>query len=610
VVGATKLTAELAATAAEGPDFIGAVLLIASVVALFLATFLIRNTYTIILAVRSRELALLRCVGASRAQLARSVLLEAAIVGALAAVAGLLLGIGIAKGLAVLLQIGGAITVDVIGSPSQIMPRTVLVALEVGIVVASVSAWRPVRRSTRVPPVAALRGDAFGLDRRSGRARATLGALAVAAGCVFILTGAVAEPVHGRHIQVGSALAAVGVVLLGPVLAPRLAIAIAAPIRRTVGVVGTLARNNAVRSPGRTAATALPIAIGLGLVGFLLTLANGTKTSIVDTVDRTLQADYQVRAFGQRTAMSTRVADRLAGLPEVAAVASVRSTSAYVGADRVSVAAADPARLAAALSLDVTEGALANVDTGGVAVTRQIAEAKGLRIGSPVTLRLANRDGTFTVRVIYDADPEALALNQLAVFHYLIGPANYQRLGGPPGLDTVYVSTRDGVAPEEARAAIAGAVAQYPNVEVLGRDDVQRRSAAPIDPALRVYYSLFALMILIALFGIANTLALSILERVREIGVLRAVGMHRGQVRAMIRWEAAIISGIGTVLGLGLGAFVGWAATRALAQTATGIPVFPLVACAATAVTAGVLVTILPARRAAGVNIIRALATE
>ena len=173
------------------------------------------------------------------------------------------------------------------------------------------------------------------VDRRVGRVRTALGGLAVAAGCAAVAIGAAAEPVRGRNIQVGSALAAVGVLLLAPVLAPRLAIAVAAPLRRMVGVVGTLARDNAVRSPRRTAATALPIAIGLGLVGFLLTLATGTKDSVVDTVDRTLHADYQVQTFGRRTAMSPGVADVLATRPELAAVTSVRSTNASVGADRV-----------------------------------------------------------------------------------------------------------------------------------------------------------------------------------------------------------------------------------------------------------------------------------
>ena len=610
VVVASELAAELAATAAEGPDFIGTVLLVASVIALFLATFLIRNTYTIILAARSRELALLRCVGASRAQLGRSVVLEAAIVGVLSGAAGLMLGIGVAKGLAVLLQTGGAITVDVIGSPSRITPRTVAVALGVGVVVASVSAWRPVRRATRVAPVAALRGDAFGVDRRAGRVRAALGGLAVAAGCAAVLIGAVAEPVRGRHIQVGSVLAAAGVLLLAPVLAPRLAMAVAAPLRRMVGIVGTLARDNAVRSPRRTAATALPIAIGLGLVGFLLTLATGTKDSVVDTVDRTLRADYQVQAYGRRTTMSPVVADLLADRPELDAVTPVRSTNVSVGADRFSVAAADPVGLASALSLDVTAGALADVGAGDIAVNRRVAEAAGLEVGSSVAVGLPDGTETFTVRAIYDADPEALALNQMAVFHFVIGPADYPRLGGPPGLDTVYASIRPGVDPDQARTAIAAATVGFPNVEVLGRDDVRQRTAALIDPALRVYYSLFALMILIALFGIANTLALSILERVREIGLLRAIGMHRGQVRAMIGWEAAILAGIGTVLGLGLGAFVGWATTRALTQTGTGIPMLALAACAAAAAVAGTLVSVVPARRAARTTIIRALATE
>jgi putative ABC transport system permease protein len=210
---------------------------------------------------------------------------------------------------------------------------------------------------------------------------------------------------------------------------------------------------------------------------------------------------------------------------------------------------------------------------------------------------------TFTVRAIYDAsDLGGYALAHLPVFDALIPPADYERLVGDPSVATVYASARDGVTPAAARAAIARALADHPTVEITGRDELCRRAGAELDPALRVYYSLFGLMILIALFGIVNTLTLSALERIRELGLLRVLGMQRRQVRTMLRWEAAIVAATGTVVGLALGALLGWAATRALELSATDVPIGLLAACAGAAVVASMLAASPAARRAARVD--------
>jgi putative ABC transport system permease protein len=617
------LDAELA-RAAEPPPLFAQLFLIASLVALFIGTFLIRNTYTIVLASRSRELALLRCVGAGRGQLRRAVLLEAAIVGAAASLGGLVLGVAVGWGLGSLLEAGGAVAVDVTGPTPQVLPRTVAVALAVGTLTALVSAWSPARRATRVPPVAALRGDVFALDRRVGRLRAVLGGLFLLGGGSLVLAGGLADPAVDALVGAGAALSGVGVLVLGPVLAPPIARLVGAAVRRGRGVAGRLAADNALRSPRRAAATTLPLVIGLALIGFLITLAAGSRASTVGGFDQTLRADFRMQAFNPDVAISPDVPQRLAALPELAAVASFQAADADLttgpgpgggggGGSAVELAGVDPTGLAAVLALPVTDGALADLADGGIALRRGIAAERGATVGSTVRLRAGvdSAEQTFTVRAIYDtSDLGGYAVAHLPIFDSLITPADYQRLVGDPAVATVYASVREGVTPAAAHAAIARALAGHPTVEITGRDELRRRAAAELDPALRVYYSLFGLMILIALFGIVNTLVLSARERIRELGLLRVLGMQRHQVRAMLRWEAAIVAATGAAVGLALGALVGWATTRALDLSVTDVPAGQLAACAGGAVLVSMLVAAIPARRAARVDVLRALATE
>ncbi|TDC78147.1 FtsX-like permease family protein [Micromonospora sp. KC606] len=617
------LDAELV-RAAEPPPLVARIFLIASLVALFIGTFLIRNTYTIVLASRARELALLRCVGASRGQLRRAVLLEAAIVGAVASLGGLALGVAVGWGVASLLKTGGAVAVDVTGHTPQVLPRTVAVTLAVGILTALVSAWSPVRRATRVHPVAALHGDVFALDRPVGRLRAVLGGLFLFGGTGLVLAGGLADPAVDAMVGAGAALSGLGVLVLGPVLAPPIARLVGAAVRRGRGVAGRLAADNAVRNPRRAAATTLPLVIGLALIGFLTTLAAGSRASTVGGFDQTLRADFRMQAFNRDVAMSPDVPRRLAAVPEVAAVASFQVADAELttgpgpdgaagGGSVVDLAGVDPTRLAAVLALPVTDGALADLADGGIALRRGIAAERGATVGSTVRLRTGagGATQTFAVRAIYDtSDLGGYAVAHLPVFDSLITPAAYERLVGDPAVATVYASVRDGVTPAAARAAIARALADHPTVEITGRDELRRRAAAELDPALRVYYALFGLMILIALFGIINTLALSALERIRELGLLRVLGMQRRQVRAMLRWEAAIVAATGTAVGLALGALLGWAATRAFDLSATEVPVGLLAGSAVAAVVASMLAAGPPARRAAGVDVLHALASE
>ena len=607
-----ELAAERARNASPSEGGTSQIFFVASVVALFVGMFLIRNTFTIVLASRTRELALLRCVGASRAQLRRSVLLQAAAVGALASLAGLLAGVALAQGLGALLRSADEAVVDVTG-PTRVLPRTVVVALAVGVGTTVVSAWSPARRASRVPPVAALRGDVLALDRREGRARALAGAVLAAAGIGLVLVGALDDPVESAYLVAGVIATALGVLALGPVLARALARLLGVPVTRVAGVAGGLARGNAVRSPRRTSATVLPLVIGITLVTFLATLAAGTRASASGGLDRTLRAHYRLAAPGvgmHQPRISPRVAERLAGLPELAAVAAFRDADATVAGQANGVTAVEPAQLGKVLSLAVTGGALSHLGDGGIAVSRQAADNLRLGVGSLVTVRTSRGRLDLTVRAVYDLSRvDAFARQELPLGDFLVTTADHRRLAGEDGLTMVLARRRDGVSPAAARAAIERAVADYPNVDIAARAELRRRAAAAIDPALRLFYSLLGLAIVIALFGIVNTLALSVLERVRELGLLRAIGMDRAQVRAMVRWEAVMIAAIGAVIGLGLGAFIGWAVSRDLDLPAT-LPAGQLTLVAAAAIATGVLAAALPARRAAKVDVLRAIATE
>ena len=312
--------------------------------------------------------------------------------------------------------------------------------------------------------------------------------------------------------------------------------------------------------------------------------------------------------------MAPEVQQRLSTLPDVAGVAAVQMADAELSAGNraatsVNLAGADPDSLEAGLAL---HGGLSDVTTGGIALRSSFAQAYGLKLGSPVLLRLVGgRSQSFTVRALYDTKGWGdLVTAKYADFDAVIPPADFQRLTGDPGIATIYASARDGVSVAAAKTTIKHALADQPTVEITSRDELRQQVVADLNPALRVYYSLFGLMILIALFGIVNTLALSVLERVREIGVLRVLGMQRQQVRAMFRWEATIIAATGSTVGLTLGALIGWSTTRALNLSTAEVPVGWLAACAAGAALASMLAGALPARRAAKISVLRAIATE
>ena len=577
-------------------------LLTFALVALFVGSFIIHNTFSIAVAQRGRELALLRALGATRRQVLRSVLVEAAVVGLAAGLAGVIAGIGVAVGLKGLLAAFG-FTVPAAGV--LVTPRTVEVALLTGLVVSVAAAFLPARRAARVAPLAALREVAVDTSGRSRR-RLVAGLLTTLAGGGAVLLGLLsgsdgALPVVG----LGGAVLFVGVTVLGPVIAGPVSRALGAPLAALGGMPGRLARANALRQPKRTAGAAAALMVAVSLVGFATIVAASSKVASTAHLDRTFTADYTVEPGPFGAGLPPGLTERLDALPEVKAAAATRQGLAVVDGARVDLVGIDPPTFAEVSDLGVSAGRLADLDGDGIAVRDTLAAAKGWSVGDRVGARFADTGPrTLTVAAVYR--------NGDVVGDHVVGlPVFEANLAG--ALDgRVLIDRAAGVGVDEARTAIERVVADYPSATLLDQDQLERAQSAQIDQVLNFVYILLALAVVVALLGIANTLSLATLERTRELGLLRAVGMTRRQVRASVRLESVIVALLGTVLGTAVAVFLGWAMVTTVAGDGATfvVPAIQLGAIALAAALAGVLAAVLPARRAARLDVLAAVATE
>jgi putative ABC transport system permease protein len=585
-------------------------LLVFALIALFVGSFIIYNTFSIIVAQRTRELALLRAVGASRGQVVRSVLLEALVVGAAASAIGVVAGLGLASGLNALVRsVGFAGPETPLVVPFTVVATSVLV----GTVITVVAASFPARRAATIAPVAAMR-DLGQEDERTSRRRVVAGILLLVAGIavayreLFVIDDGSVE-----RLGFGALLVFLGVAVLGPLTTPRMARLLGRPLPRLVGVDGKLAVGNAVRSPKRTAVTASAIMIGVGIVGFIAIVAASVKASTSDAIDTSVLGQYVIDTDGfGPTALPASVADEVGALPEVQAAAGARGSFAVVDGDDQLVVAADPTQLTQLIEFEDVAGSLADLDDTGVAISLDRAQADGLELGQTVTATFL-QGGTLdlTVQSIYDTE------FRLRGSGFLVTQELFDR-NVPAPLRTdraVYVRLADpsveGVA--AARPALEAIVDEVPGAELQDVDEFRRSQTERADQFLVIVYVLLALALVIAIVGVVNTLLLSVHERTRELGLLRAVGMSRRQVRSSIRWESVIISLIGTFTGLVIGLAFGWALVRALEDdgiTAFLIPWGQLVAVVVLAAVAGVGAALYPAWRASRLDVLTAIATE
>ncbi len=594
VITGAALVAEDQASLAEDFAAFDTMLLVFAFVAVFVGAFIIYNTFSITVAQRTREMAMLRAIGASGRQVKRSVLTEAVAIGTLASAAGLVAGIGVASGLRAMLSQFG---VDLPNGPMVISPTAMLASFSVGLTVTVMSAWLPARRAANIAPIAALRDVAVDRSAFSVR-RAVIGSLITVAGVGSVLNGLANEAL--ALVGLGALTTFVGVSVLGPVLARPVARLLGAPLR-VRGLGGELATRNAMRNPKRTARTAASLMIGVGLVAFITVFAASVKTSMAGSLDEEFRGTHivQTGGFDNTSGLSPELADELRATPGVDVVTQARTSPAVVdGSATDGFNAFDATTVDELFALGSVQGDLDALGPDGIAVSADRARDEGWTIGSTIPVTLPTGDATFVVEAIYSGATEWVG-SQFVDIEAL-------RANGADELDfRVYVSGDEN--------AIAGAAADYASAEVLDRDAFLGDLNREIDTIIAMFYALLALAVVIALLGIANTLALSILERTRELGLLRAVGMDRSQVRSSVRWESVIIAVFGTTLGLAVGTFFGWAIVRSLADQGIDtltVPVGTLTVVTVIAAIAGAMAAVMPAHRAAKLDVLEALVTD
>ncbi|MBQ0901218.1 ABC transporter permease [Micromonospora sp. U21] len=568
------------------------VLLIFAGVAVVVAGFVIANTFAIVLAQRTRRTALLRLVGATRGQVFRAALLESAVVGMVASALGVLLGVALAAGMRLLLS---RLDMPVTGGLT-VAASTVLTSLLLGTVLTVGSALLPAWRGTRIAPIAALTDAAVQPSRGAGWLRLALGAVVLAAG-VAALAGA-ADAGQVLLVAVGGVLAFFGIVLFGPVLVPALVRAFGWPARRLAGATASLAVANAVRNSRRVAATATALVIGIGLVSAFVVGAHSTKEGIERSVDTQIGTDFVVSGIGQD--LPAPLAGELAARPELGVVHEQRSA---VSAG-LEVRSAHPALVGRTLT-GVLAGDVGRLGPGQVLVRQELAEARGWQVGSPVTVR----GRPFRVAAIVAADTAA---NGAPAGHVIdMVDADFAALFPDQRGFLAEIEPAAGVGADRARDAIEAVLGRYPTVNLMDQGAYKKMLTGTVDMLLALVTALLGLAVVIALVGVANTLSLSVVERTRENAVLRAVGLTRGRMRAMLAVEAVLMALVGAVLGVGLGTGVSAAAMALLARLDEEfqlvLPLGQLGLILGVAVLAALLASVLPARRALSRPVVEAL---
>jgi putative ABC transport system permease protein len=586
----------------EALGFFRTALLVFAAIALFVGAFIIFNTFSIIVAQRTRELGLLRALGASRRQVLTSVVAEAFLVGLFASGVGILAGIGIAVGLQGLLS---AFNIDLPSTSTQLEVRTIVASLLVGTVVTVIASVLPARRAAKIAPVQALRESQDTTAAGSSTRRFGAGGIVTALGVASLLYGLFGTPSNAPLlVGLGAAMTFVGVAILAPLAARPLAGAIGAPVRG-LGVQGKLGRENAMRNPRRTASTASALMIGLGLVSMVAVFSASLKASFDAQLERSVKADFIVSG-ASFVPFSTSVADKVKDVPGVAAIEPFRQGGFHVNGATSLLTAVDPAMLDQVATIDVTAGSLASLGEDQVFVFDDVMKDHRWQVGDTVPAAFSS-SGSHPLTIV-----GAYAENGL-VGDYLVSLGTFERYF-PEQLDVfVMVKAAPGADTAVVQRDLEAATKDFGNIEVQDQTAFREKQAGLVNQLLGLVTALLAMAIVIALFGIVNTLGLSIFERTRELGLLRAVGMSRRQVKSMIRWESVIIAILGAVLGLAIGVFFGWALQQALANegiTELRIPVPRLVIYLIFAGLAGVIAAIWPARRAAKLNILEAISYE
>ncbi len=581
--------------------FIQTFLLVFAGVSLVVGIFMIINTFSILVAQRSRELALLRTLGASKRQVTVSVVLEAFAVGVIGSTVGLGVGYLLARGLA---AIFGLLGLDLGNASYPITPPTVVWSYVVGIVVTVIAAYLPARRASSIAPIQALRDDGS-LPETALRRRLIVGGVLVLLGLGSLAAGFARDGSLGLSlIGLGMLLVLVGVALMSPIAAVPVIRAFSAPYR-LFGTVGQLATQNSMRNPRRTAATASALMVGLALVAMISILGRSASASTQAALEENLTSQFIVSNVVQQP-FSTDVAAEIRKIDGVAAVASLRSAFVELDGDGVQVGAIDPVVFSQALALPLASGSLSDLKPGTIIISKTKADGLGLSVGDTTTLKMQGGSVPLTVAGVLGT-AAVVPADALVTFDTLTE-------GGIAPLDSLVLVTKDPVADTATvRDDIEAVTEDLPTVTVKDPEGLAAEQQGQINTFLNLIYGLLGLSVVIAILGVINTLSLSVIERTREIGLLRAIGMSRRQLRQMIRLESVIVAVFGALLGMALGLAFGAGLIYALRDqglTELSIPWLRLALFVLAAGLVGILAAALPARRAARLNVLEAIATE
>ena len=605
VVSATTAEEETQAEFGEFITIFGNILLGFALVTLFVSIFIIYNTFAILVSQRKKQMGLLRAIGASGSQVRTMVLLESLVVGIVASIVGLFAGIGVAAGLKWIFSQGGGAFPD---GPLEIQTRTIIVVMVVGVFVTVVSAIAPAFRASRISPLEALQDT--GASERSMKFRIITGSLVLVPGVILLGLGLLGTSGSTTGVLtllgLGSVLTFIGVAMLSALFAGRVASLIGAPVQATRGTMGRIARDNASRNPQRTAATATALMIGLALITGVSVLASSIIATFNDLLEDALTADVFIFEEAQGLPFSATLVDSLDAIDETGPVAGFIELDAALRGEIVGVSAFDGDVGAEIISIAVVDG-VDRVGPGEVLVEDEKAEELALSVGDSLTLAFEDgEDETLTVVGVFE--PSSILEGQL-----FIDRSTASEHLTVDGVGFVGLKYADGIDGETGRPAVDAVASEFPQLAVQDNSEFQEGLEDQIGQILIIVNALLGLCLIIAFFGIINTMALSVLERTREIGLLRAVGMTRNQLRSSVRWEAVIVGIFGALLGVIMGVLLAYAGITALPDefiTKTAIPWVSLVLYIVLGAVLGVLAAYFPARRAAKLNVLDAISTS
>ncbi|MEV4426442.1 FtsX-like permease family protein [Streptomyces sp. NPDC049602] len=599
----TALADQQAKDIESGMGALNQVLLGFAGIALFVGIFLISNTFTMLVAQRTKELALMRAVGASRKQITRSVLVEAGLVGLVASAVGYVLGIGLAVGLRSAMS---AFDLKVPAGELVLEATPAVAAFAVGVLITMLAAWLPGRRAAKIPPVAAMSSVHATQSTKSLVVRNSIGAVLTAIGVVLIVLGAGTGGDDGRmYIAGGAFLTLIGVIVLIPMLS-RPVIALLRPVLVGVyGVSGKLAGLNAERNPRRTGATASALAIGLTLVTGLSVIGATVGSAIDKATTDQIKADYMV-TMASGNGLSQEALTALEKAPGVSAVSPQQAGAFDLKGSFASVSGVTPGAVEKVLKLEVVNGSLSSLGGNTIAVDDEVAAKRGLKVGDTVPVEFLDRQkGKLTVGAVYEANEfvsPVLADTELVTAHE-----------EQAEIRQIFVST-DGGASAAHQQALSKAMGDNPAIQVMDHKEIRDAFGGPINMLLNIVYGLLGMALIIAVLGVVNTLAMSVFERQQEIGMLRAIGLDRRRVKRMVRLEAVVIAVFGAVVGIGLGSFLGWALGETFKNSLPGyalvLPWDRIGLFLVLAALVGVLASLWPARSAAKLNMLSAIKAE